>query len=118
MNASNVAFICALIYACDELTPILQEHLDDQDGEILPHLLIADIERWCEAEIEVGTSVSEALRAALDFIEEALNSGVATEVEELISVSFLEHLPRPGDSGDRLREVLGPKTTARLQTLN
>jgi hypothetical protein len=118
VNASNVAFICALIYARDELIPILQEHLDDQEGEILPHLLIADIERWCEAQVEARRSGSGPLRAVLDFIEEALSSGAAPEVEELISVSFLEHLPKPGDSGDRLREILGPKTTTTLRALS
>jgi hypothetical protein len=117
VNASTVAFVCALIWTHDELTPILQEHLDDQHGEILPHLLMADVERWSEEQIRLDPQGGPALRAVLDFIERAQTPQVRPEVSGLIMVSFIEHLPMLDEPGSELRRFLGPKTLAAFEAL-
>jgi hypothetical protein len=117
VNARTVAFVCALIWARDELTPLLQEHLDDQHGEILPHLLIADIERWSETQIEHHPQGTPALRVVLDIIERALTLHAGSAVGGLILVSFIEHLPMPEEPGSELRKFLGPMTLAALEAI-
>lgn len=51
----------SLAAALPEIRPLLREHLQYYDEEMLPHLLIADVERWAEAEAE-RSKPSAALR--------------------------------------------------------
>jgi hypothetical protein len=112
-----VALIGALFYRFKVLRPLLQEHLEDQDGGVLPHLLMADIERWAEAEIAKGDDGARAtVREVLAFLEDAYATQ-GNEVEELIAVSFLEHVPRPGESGSQLRELVGPRLAEELRRI-
>ena len=89
MRAAEVAFVGALVYLHPWLMPILQEH--DNHG-VLPHLLLADIERWAEAQIKNEGATDGQLRRVLAFLETEYAAG-HPYVEELISVSFLELLP-------------------------
>lgn len=117
MSASTVAFVGALFHRFKVLQPLLEEHLDDQDGEVLPHLLMADVERWAEAEIAKSDESARAfVREVLAFLEVAYATQ-GSEVEELIAVSFLEHLPRPGEPGSQLRALLGPRLAEELRRI-
>jgi hypothetical protein len=118
VSAETVAFVGALVHAHPTLLPTLQEHLDDLDGEVLPHLLMADIERWAEREVEAGRSdATSDLAAVLGAIELAFKEFFESEVGELISVSFLEHLPRPKAPGSVLRDLVGPRCAAALDVI-
>jgi hypothetical protein len=118
MSAATVAFIGALVHDHPVLRPILQEHLDDMSGEVLPHLLIADVERWAEGEAIAGRSgLRSDLGAVLAAIEREFALEGASDVGELISVSFLEHLPRPGEPGSELRQLVGPRCAAQLSVI-
>jgi len=117
MSASTVALVGALLNRFDVLRPLLEEHLEDQDGEVLPHLLMADIERWAEVEIaKRGHEARDLVQGVLDFLEEAYATQ-GSEVEELIAVSFLEHLPRPGAPGSQLRAMVGPRLAEQLRRI-
>lgn len=117
MNASTVALIGALAYRFLELRPLLQEHLDDNDGEVLPHLFVADVERWAEGEATAeGNARQAAVQDVLAFLEDAYSTQ-GEEIEELISVSFLEHVPRPGEPGSLLRSLLGPRLAEQLRRI-
>ena len=117
MKAATVAFVGALVYRFPVLRPLLQEHLDDQKGEVLPHLFIADVERWVETGVKSGDRTRrEQVRALLDFLETAYSQGDA-DVEELISVSFLEHLPRPEETGSEIRSMVGPVLAEQLRVI-
>ena len=117
MSASTVAFVGSLAYQFPALRPLLQVHLDDQDGEILPHLFMADLERWAEAQIQARDEASHLLlEQVLAFLEMAYSTQGA-EVEELIAVSFLEHLPRPGEPGAELRTLVGPNLAEQLERI-
>jgi hypothetical protein len=112
-----VALVGALFYRFKVLRPLLEEHLEDQDGGVLPHLLIADVERWAETEIAKGDEGARALvREVLDFLEDAYATQ-GSEVEELIAVSFLEHVPRPGEPGSQLRALVGPRLAEELRRI-
>jgi hypothetical protein len=91
----------------------LDEHLVDNDGEVLPHPLMSEYERWAEAAWQSG---DPELRPFLDLLEDAYATGDA-EIEELISVSFLEHLPRIGHRGSDIRELLGPTLQKQLAAI-
>ena len=95
MSAATVAFVGALVYALPVLRPVLTEHPSDQEGEVLAHLFMADVERWLEREVMNRRSQSaEEIADLLAFLEEAVAAG-DPEVTEVIAASFLEHLPRP-----------------------
>ena len=110
MRAVQIAFLGSLAWRYPALRGRLDEHLDDNEGEILPHVLMADYERWAEEALRSGDPL---LTDFLNDLEAAYRTG-GDEVEELISVSFLEHLPRPGLAGAELRELLGPSLLAQL----
>jgi hypothetical protein len=112
VRAADIAFLGALVYSHPWLTPILQEHLDDNGG-VLSHMLLADVERWTEAQLQQFGAKDERLREVLSFLESAYAAG-NDHVEELISVSFLELLPRPGEPLAELRSLLGPQLAKQL----
>src|SRR5205085_10200900 len=41
----NRGLVGSLVYQFPALQALLEEHVDDQEGEILPHLFMADLER-------------------------------------------------------------------------
>ncbi len=113
MRAGQVALLGALAWRFPALRPELDEHLADNDGEILPHPLMSAYERWAEAALQAGDA---ELAPVLAFLEDAYENG-GEEVEELISVSFLEHLPPPGEPGSELRDRVGPAMAEQLRVI-
>jgi hypothetical protein len=112
MRATEFSFMGALIREHPWFLSLLQEHLDFYDG-LLPHLLLADVARWCVAAVAEGSDLSRAqLVPVLAFLEQGMTDG--PEVSELVSVSFLENLPQPGEPGGELRDLVGPLCCAQL----
>lgn len=114
MSAATVSFVGALVRRNRALLNVLQEHLVDQEGEVLPHLFMADVERWAESSLQQGLRLD--VERVLEQLEEEFN-GPDDEVREVISASFLEHLPRVGSSGDELREMVGPACAEQLRRI-
>jgi hypothetical protein len=118
VSAVTVAFVGAMTHRCPWLLPLFAEHLGDQEGEVLPHLYMADVERWAEREVDrAPAKVSVELRELLDFIEAEFVQHLHSEIAEVISASFLEHLPRLGEGGAALRDLVGPTCAARLRLI-
>ncbi|WP_126464254.1 hypothetical protein [Propionibacterium australiense] len=106
MSARTVAFIGALCFSHQDLIPILQEHLDEMDGEILPHLVMSDIIRWMVLNYEDDPSV---VKRVIDWISDvAQEYKQDQEIIDLISVSGMEMIPDPGKPGSVLRDWLPP----------
>ena len=102
------------------LRELLDEHLEDNYDELLPHVFFGDVTRYAE---ECQTAASRGavqkgreLRDILDYLETAYTSG-SPEIQELISVSFLENLPRPGEVGSAIRKKVGPNLKAQLDVI-
>jgi hypothetical protein len=76
-----------LVDAVPEAGAIVEEHLNDQDGELLLHLLVADIRRFVLAAHERGDE--ELTGRVLAFLDLALTTGDSA-VENAIAVSFVE----------------------------
>jgi len=51
LRGPEIAFLGWLAWRFPGLRELLDEHLTDNHQEILPHLLIADYERWAEAAV-------------------------------------------------------------------
>ncbi|MBM6402879.1 hypothetical protein JQN72_01285 [Phycicoccus sp. CSK15P-2] len=104
MSAETVAFIGALTYQNRELLPVLQEQLADNDDQVLPHLVMADVVRW----LVVHRSDEEVVRSIIDWLERAYERG-DDDVRDVIAVSGVEMIPDPGQPGAELRTYLGPQ---------
>ena len=103
------------------LAPVLAEHMQDNFGALLPHVFLGDVTRWVVG--LVTASKAEAilrnrpeLTSILRYLEDSYASG-DVELQELISVSFLELLPRPGESGAEIRHMVGPALSAQLKVI-
>ncbi len=77
------------------LGPLLSEHLDDMDGELLAHLLFYDFTMWAQAQ----PLDSEALSRFLAVLEDAY-AGQDMDQRNVIYVSFwrTSTLPRPSST--------------------
>ncbi|MCP9488807.1 MAG: YtzH-like family protein [Solirubrobacteraceae bacterium MAG38_C4-C5] len=105
-----MAFLGALAWRFPFLRDTLDEHLSDNDGEVLPHPLMSEYERWAERALQAS---DPQLSDFLGALEDAYRSG-SDIVEELVSVSFLEHVPRLQEPGSELRDLVGPALRRQL----
>ena len=99
--ARTVAFIGWMIYRSPVLMPILQEHLEDNEGEVLPHVILFQIRKWAESEVESGGETDE-LRTVLDSLKVGYRDG-DYELWALIQTSFIEDLSESPHPAARLR---------------
>jgi hypothetical protein len=121
VSSVTIAFIDGLVGKYPGLKPILDEHLSDNFGEVLPHLFFGDLTRYVvsrfldfeSAAETLDTAEERELGALLNDLEQAYSTG-DEEIQELISVSFLENLPRPSEEASELRSWLGPELTKQL----
>lgn len=103
MSARTVEVVRALVDRYRQLTPLLEEHLEDNEGELLPHLFLADVVRWLAARVD---SEPDVCRSIMDWLEREYVRG-AEDVQGLITVSGVEMIPDPGQPGSALRDLLG-----------
>ena len=82
-------FVSRLSSQVPESSPTLREHHDEQEGELLLHLLVADLRRLALAWFEEGRT--DALGRLVDLLDTGLREG-DEYVENAIAVSFVEDL--------------------------
>ena len=88
------------------LEPLLREHLRDQDGELLPYLLLADVARWAQASFP---SDPQLVGDVVDWLEDEYVRAEPAE-KDLVGLGFVEAIPyRP--AGAPLLTRLGPELT-------
>ena len=118
MSADTV-FVKSMVEHFPGLAPVLEEHISNF-GELLPHVLLGDITRYVLALYTRGSAGGVPfrleVREILDFLEDSFVEG-NQEVRELISVSFLENLPRPGENGSQIGELLGEQLRKQLSIM-
>ncbi len=83
MSAETVAATGALIDEHPGLLPVLKEHLHDNDGEVLPHLVMADVMRWLVRNEDVQP---EVCRSVLEWMEPRFRRG-SDDVRGMLAVS-------------------------------
>ncbi|WP_345449709.1 hypothetical protein, partial [Microbacterium fluvii] len=89
MSAWTVGAVGALVYQNPALIPLLEEHLNDNDGVVLPHLLLSDIVRWM---VQNESSEFTVVHSVMSWWGRAYNDG-PEDVRELIVVSGVEMIP-------------------------
>ena len=110
MSDVTEAFVDRLVATHPELTELRRQHLEDNFGEMLPHLWTSDLVRFLVARYEAeGVDAVGPVLATLD-----AEAGRDPEIDELLGVSFVEVLPHPGETGAGLVENLGPHLTGML----
>jgi hypothetical protein len=97
-----VAFVCSLVWRFRGLQARFAEHLEDNEGEILPHPFMADVERWAESLL---ADRRDELAALLDALADGVERGDEA-VRNLIDVSFVEELPYPDQPNSEIRDLL------------
>lgn len=116
MKDATVVFVKELVGRFPALQGVLSEHLEDQCGKVLPHPFMGNASRWLiERFISEGKG-DVTVRSVLDFVEQAFRNG-DKQLRELLSVSFLENLPQPGQRGHEILSILGPSLQLELQNL-
>lgn len=89
MAAMAYADACAALRtAVPEFGEIIDEHLVDYEGELLPHVLFGDLTRFVLAANERGDH--DVVARSLTFLDRALRDG-DPDVENLVAVSFVEN---------------------------
>lgn len=124
MSEAAIDFIERLVGRYPILKPIFDEHVSDNFGEVLPHLFFGDLTRYTVSRfldvdseaVPQGLEAGPELRRLLNDIEDTYSDG-DEEIQELISASFLENLPRPGEQASGLRAWLGPELSAQLRVI-
>lgn len=124
MSETTIALVDRLVEQFDALRPMLREHLSDNFGEVLPHLFFGDITRYAVsrtieaqgATVQARKAIQQELDELLHTLEQVYSEG-NEELEELISVSFLENLPREAEPGSDIRLRLGPLLRQQLEVI-
>jgi hypothetical protein len=97
------------------LSALLEEHIKDY-REILPHLFFNDVTDYILSLLNAGELPQRReLRDILNYLEQVYASD--EQLQELISVSFLESLPRLDEAGAQIRRMVGPHLTKQLHII-
>lgn len=88
------------------LTPVMEEHLKDQEDELLPYLFMADLARWAQSRL---SSDAELVGRLVDWLEIEFESAQPAE-KDLIGLGFVEAIPFPPEGAPLLLR-LGPHLT-------
>jgi len=102
MTMTTAEFCEGLAEELPDVANILTEHISDND-ELLPHLFLADITRHVLAD-------GKNRRLIVEYLETAFTSE-GPEVENLIAVSFVEHL----ENQDELERATDGVAASRLR---
>ena len=105
MTASH-DLVTQLVEQHPQLRTLLDEHLAEQEGELLPYLLLADVARWAQATYASDPGV---VGEVVDWLEAEYVRAEGAE-KDLIGLGFVEVIPyRP--AGAPLLARLGPELT-------
>lgn len=103
-------FLSDLALDVPDLGPIVAEHLDDNDGELLPHLLLSDIRQWC---LEHVATDPATVQRVVDGLDRAVGSGDEA-IENAVAVSFVEDLMADGAPGEAVLALVPPRMRAMI----
>ena len=123
MERPEAKLIHQLVALAPELGPVYATHLEDNFGELLPHLMMADITRWTGAllqRIQSGGPTAptdlEQLQPVLALLEDRFASG-DEPTRDLIAASFLENLWQTDEQYAAIKNLLGPSLRASLDRM-
>lgn len=95
---------------------LVREHLDDY-GEVLPHLLAADVARWYwRVGTRPGTPEAVDADAAVAVLSDLFVRG-DDDMQNVVATGFLEVLPHPDEDGREIVERLPPPLRDELRRM-
>ena len=103
-------FTQRLVDQAPELQPLLEEHLADQEGELLPYLLMGDIAQWLH---EHSQTDPRRVSEVLGWLEGEFARG-DFDTRNLIDVGIVEMLPALPE-GATVLDLLGPQLRSRAE---
>ena len=103
-------FTQRLVGTAPELAPLLEEHLEDQEGELLPYVFMADVSHWLFATSSTNPS---RVRDILAWLEAEFSEG-DFGVRNLIDVGIVEMFPGVPE-GAPVLDLLGPELRERAE---
>ncbi|QIK62565.1 hypothetical protein G7068_04580 [Leucobacter viscericola] len=86
----NKDFCVALVNAVPALGPLMQEHLEDEFGEILSYIFLANVARWAEAN---AIEHEEDVHQIISELNRGLNEGEG-DIPNLVAAGFVEAMSR------------------------
>lgn len=86
MAMTTGRLLVAILDSLPEASAFVAEHLDDNDGQVLLHLLVADLRRLA---VDGWRHNEDVASRCLALLEAALTSGDA-RVQNAVAVSFVE----------------------------
>lgn len=89
MTVTHATFVDQLLAAVPEIEPVVSEHLEDQDGELLLHLLMSDLLRFAVHASRAGEG--DVLPRLLAVVDRSLREG-DNSVENAVALSFVAHV--------------------------
>jgi hypothetical protein len=95
--------------------------MNDNFGEILPNVFLGELTRYVvdlasNPQDDSGDDKELRVSEVLRYLENQFVQG-GDEIQELISVSFLENLPRQGTPGHEIRNLVGPNMRNQLRKI-
>jgi len=111
IGPESIALMFAISKAVPGFSAIHEDHVAAND-ERLPHVLMADLVAYIEEQAAAGDSAPA--NAALSLIDRAYETGVP-DLQELISVSFLENLDPKVPSYEGMKRRMGKALLAELE---
>ena len=99
-----------LVAVAPELKSLLDEHLEGQEGELLPYLFMGDVAAWLDTESRVQP---QRVVAIAEWLEREFVAG-DFDVRNLIAVGMVEMLPAKPE-GTAVLDLLGPELRARAE---
>lgn len=111
-NALSLTFVAGLPYLFRDLLPALAEHVDDNRGEILPHLLLTS---FCR-EVCRQSLTNEWIDRFFSYIEFEFKKD-NSEICDIIAVSFIEAMPFEVGATHWTFDKLGPKMKAEYRKI-
>lgn len=103
-------FTHELMAAAPELAPMLNEHLDQEEGELLAYLFMGEVARWLH---ETSAIAPGRVGEVLAWLEARFTDGSFDE-RNLIDVGIIEMLPAHPE-GSRILEMLPPELRSRAE---
>lgn len=103
MSDQTEAFARQVAGSVPALGDLLAEHLEDNNGVLLPHVYFGAVSQWVDDELTTHPESTSA-RRVLEQIDAASATG-GDDVRELINVSFLENL----EDGSPVLDQLTPR---------
>ena len=89
MSVTQASFVTQLLAEVPEAGGVVSEHLSDQEGELLLHLLMADLLRFTVQAFHAGQS--DLTLRTLEFVDSSLREGDEAVVNA-VAVSFVENV--------------------------